>query len=510
MKPAAAIYARVSTDGQEENYSLPSQIEACQRYAEQQGFDVVGVFQDVMSGAKIERPNLDKVRQLVRQREIKAVVVYASDRLTRNVAHSYVLRDELKRAGVALHYVTRGVSADTAEGNLFDTMDSAFAEYERLKIAERMMRGKRQKVANGRLLGSGGAPYGFQWSGTTADPVLVADPEQAAVVQMIYNWYTVEGLGMERIAHRLRTLGIPTQKGGAAQWSVSRIGDILRRRIYIGVYDANWRSKHSEIVPIEGKVEPIISLEQFEQAQRLRSRNKKYAQGNRKHRYLLSHRIRSDRSGMSGLTTTNRLGNDFSYYVEFNPVRLGNDKAMRVATDRIEQAVWAALLAMLTPNVVRDGLIAYRQRQQGDTDARQQQIATLQRERASIEARHKKLIAAFEQDAITIDDLRESKERTQQSIASIDCELARLQQATVGLMTAAQERETLALVEQMHAALHDLDEDEQRAVIDALDVAVVVKEYSRKAMTFELTTLIGSMVVQAVKGQELCIVSQDL
>ena len=84
---------------------MPSQIEACQRYAAQHGFEVVGVFQDVMSGSIIERPALDKVRTLVRVGGIGAVIVYASDRLTRNVAHSYLLREELKRARVALHYV---------------------------------------------------------------------------------------------------------------------------------------------------------------------------------------------------------------------------------------------------------------------------------------------------------------------------------------------------------------------------------------------------------------------
>ncbi|MBO9326370.1 MAG: recombinase family protein [Roseiflexus sp.] len=54
----AVIYARVSTDDQEHNYSLPSQIEACRRYASERGMQVVADVQDVASGAILERPGL--------------------------------------------------------------------------------------------------------------------------------------------------------------------------------------------------------------------------------------------------------------------------------------------------------------------------------------------------------------------------------------------------------------------------------------------------------------------
>ncbi len=240
----------------------------------------------------------------------------------------------------------------------------------------------------------------------------------------------------------------------------------------------------------------------------MRSTNKRYALGNRKRSYLLAHRIRSDRSGMAGSTATNQRGKDFRYYVELNPVRVGGNKLLRVAADRIEQAVWDALVQMLTPTVVRDGLIAYRQQQQGNADTRQQQITTLERERATLEARHRKLIAAFEQDAITIEDLRDSKERTTAAIDSIDRELARLQQSVAHLMTAQQEHETLTLIEQMHESLRDLDDDEKQAVLEALDVQIQMNECNRQSLSFTITTLIGSMVVQAAKGAELSVVSQ--
>lgn len=128
-----------------------------------------------MSGAKLERPYLTKVRQLINRGEVEALIIYSGDRLTRSVAHSLLIRDELRRNDVVLHCVTKGqASLDTPEGGLFETIEAAFAEYERLKIRERMMRGMRGKIESGRVSGRGGVPpYGFRWEGQGPDRELV-------------------------------------------------------------------------------------------------------------------------------------------------------------------------------------------------------------------------------------------------------------------------------------------------------------------------------------------------
>src|SRR5262245_19964212 len=139
----AAIYTRVSTQEQGNNNSIPTQMAACQRYAEQHELTVIATLHDIESGATLNRPGLDKLRQLIQNRMIDAVIVYSLDRLSRNVAHIMLLRDERQRCGVGLHYCVRGESNGSAEDNLFDTIEGAFAEYERLKIKERMVRGTR-------------------------------------------------------------------------------------------------------------------------------------------------------------------------------------------------------------------------------------------------------------------------------------------------------------------------------------------------------------------------------
>src|SRR5688500_11078170 len=111
----AAIYTRVSDPKQEGNNSLPTQLEASRRYAAHHGFQVVAELLDVASGAILDRPGVAQVRKLITRREIDVLIVYASDRLTRNLAHLLLLRDELRAAGVILHCVTKGASESTPE-----------------------------------------------------------------------------------------------------------------------------------------------------------------------------------------------------------------------------------------------------------------------------------------------------------------------------------------------------------------------------------------------------------
>lgn len=86
----AAIYARVSTTDQaDKGYSLPTQIEACQAMARQEGYTVpdTHVFTDDYTGTSLNRPQFTRLRELVRQQLVHAVIAYDLDRLSRKLAH---------------------------------------------------------------------------------------------------------------------------------------------------------------------------------------------------------------------------------------------------------------------------------------------------------------------------------------------------------------------------------------------------------------------------------------
>ncbi len=91
------IYCRVSSAGQEDNFSLETQEAACRRYAAEHGYivDEAHVYREVHTGTELwERRVLQRAREAVRAREVEAVIAYAIDRLARDPVHLGVVVSE--------------------------------------------------------------------------------------------------------------------------------------------------------------------------------------------------------------------------------------------------------------------------------------------------------------------------------------------------------------------------------------------------------------------------------
>ena len=128
----AAIYARVSTtDHADKGYSLPTQLEACQAMAQQEGYTVPEshVFVDDYTGTSLNRPEFTQLRDLVRQRLVQAVFVHDLDRLSRKLAHQLLISEEFEQAGVALRMVAMPDGAKTPEAQLLSNVRGIIAEY---------------------------------------------------------------------------------------------------------------------------------------------------------------------------------------------------------------------------------------------------------------------------------------------------------------------------------------------------------------------------------------------
>jgi site-specific DNA recombinase len=94
----AVLYARVSTDEQARSgYSLAQQIEALRDHAAREGFEVLEEVQDAgQSGASLERPGMDRVRDLVAAGGVSVVLAQDRDRFAREPAYHYFLRREFE------------------------------------------------------------------------------------------------------------------------------------------------------------------------------------------------------------------------------------------------------------------------------------------------------------------------------------------------------------------------------------------------------------------------------
>src|SRR3712207_1928970 len=139
----AILYARVSTDEQARTgYSLAQQLEALREYASREGYEVLEEVSDPgQSGVSLERPGMDRVRDLVAAGGVSVVLAQDRDRFAREPAYHYILREEFKEYGTKVRALNdRG--DETPEGGLTDGIMDQLAKFERGKTAERTRRGR--------------------------------------------------------------------------------------------------------------------------------------------------------------------------------------------------------------------------------------------------------------------------------------------------------------------------------------------------------------------------------
>src|SRR5215475_11389066 len=237
MNQVAAIYARVSSDRQKENHTITSQTEALQEFARTHSYTVPPqwVFQDEgYSGAILTRPGLESLRDLAAEGQIRAVLVYSPDRLSRKYAYQILLAEEFSRCGVELVFLKSPAGA-TPEDQLLVQFQGMIAEYERAQIAERSRRGKRHMAQHGGVNVLSGAPYGYRYvkkSDTSAAYYELVEAE-AKVVRMVFEIYTQQRLSINAIARLLNERQIATRTG-KGRWERSTVWGMLRNPAYRG------------------------------------------------------------------------------------------------------------------------------------------------------------------------------------------------------------------------------------------------------------------------------------
>jgi site-specific DNA recombinase len=207
------LYARVSTDEQARSgYSLSQQLEALRAYAAREGYEILEEVTDPgKSGATLDRPGLDRVRDLVASGGVSAVLAQDRDRFAREPAYLWVLQKELGEHGCKLRALNdRG--DDSAEGMLTDGILDQIAKYERAKVAERTRRGLLQKAREGKIIKGPKANFGFRFNETN-DGLVIYEPEMR-IVEKIFSM-AASGMGPKAMQTRLYAEGIPSPTGKA-------------------------------------------------------------------------------------------------------------------------------------------------------------------------------------------------------------------------------------------------------------------------------------------------------
>ncbi len=242
----AAIYIRVSTDYQaEEGYSIEAQKEQLSAYCVSKGIKNYEYYIDGgWSGSNIDRPEMKKLIEDVKEEKISHVIVYKLDRLSRSQKDTlYLIEDVFNPHGVDFVSLNESMDTSTPMGRLMLGILSAFAQLERENIRLRTRMGMKERVKSGLWMGGGRIPFGYDYN--KEDGILVPNKD-AKKVKQIYSLY-IEGKSPQYIAN---VLGLKYDR---------LVNQILTRKSNYGIIEYNGEE-------YQGKHEPIISKETYDLA----------------------------------------------------------------------------------------------------------------------------------------------------------------------------------------------------------------------------------------------------
>src|SRR3989338_3695726 len=156
----AVIYARVSTEKQEEQNTIDSQIKELEIIIQQNGDSLIESFIDNgYSGTILARPALDKLRDGAKNQSFEKIYIHSPDRLSRKYAYQVLILDELKKYSIGVVFKNMK-TAETPEDHMLLGMQGVIAEYEKVKIVERTRRGRLYRAKSNHVIGNI-PPFGY-------------------------------------------------------------------------------------------------------------------------------------------------------------------------------------------------------------------------------------------------------------------------------------------------------------------------------------------------------------
>jgi site-specific DNA recombinase len=508
-----ALYARVSTPNQHQESTIASQIQVLHQYIRHQGWSLLPAHDyrdEGVSGARLDRPALDRLRDAAQRGEFDAVVLVSPDRLARNYAHQWLLIEEFDKLHIPLIFL-HNPFGDTPQGKLLTQMQGMIAEYERAQILERTRRGRLEKARRGEFIPWAYSCYGYRYLPKRYGvlPQVLIDPMEADVVRSIYRALVEEHLSCRQITKRLNTAHTPTPSGKNQVWHAATVRAILTNRVYSGQARYNYRrpdvpryrkteatrlhdrqtgrSYRPETEWVWCEAPAIISQELFDKAQMQLQRNAELAQKMYQpasRRYLLRRLVKCGACGL-GMTCTRQLSvckkYEYLYYdcKGHNPLTCGRLEACpsrRVRADRLDQVVWDALCHLLqTPSIIPQlhQTWAHAQQQSGAA-LTAQQTQLLQRQQR-LERQSQRLLDAYQAEIISLDELQSRRRKLHAELQHIEQErqqLARTQQQTMHWQQVITHVETFRQL--LGTNLEQLAFEERQAVAQCLISKVVV------------------------------------
>jgi len=504
---SAAIYARVSSARQKQDETIASQTAAVRAHAKQLGLDVPEewVFEDEgHSGATLVRPALERLRDLIAQVGVDLLLCYSPDRLARKFAYQALLIEEFARAGARVEFVN-GPRSDSPEDQLLVQFQGMFAEYEKAQILERSRRGKAHRARTGSVNVLSGAPFGYRYvrKSDHAGAAYELVEHEATLVAELFRRYADDGVSIAELTRWLTEHNVATRTG-KNRWDRSVVWGMLRNPAYAGnavfgkTRTLNESPGLNRTARLAGRATPratktvdrpreewveiavpaIVTEETFARVARRLEENKRFASRNSKVPSLLQGLAACSACGYGYYRTSTRTTSKKIYYYRClgsDDYRYENGRVCAnkpVRADYLDQVVWKHITGLLAdPQLIRAEIDRrLNQARTADPATRQRQRLELALAKAS--AAITRMIEAFQEQLITIDelrarmpDLRAREANLRNQIDALDAQLAdreiylKLADDLEGFLAQLRDKAATALVEERQRVLRLLVKD---------------------------------------------------
>jgi site-specific DNA recombinase len=509
----AALYARVSTERQERQQTIDSQLTTLREWVRAEGHQhgEEHVFRDEgYSGARLDRPGLDALRDVIRDGAIDLVVVLSPDRLARRYAYQVLLLEEFRRTGCQVAFLQHPISDDPNDQLLLQ-IQGAIAEYERAVLSERFRRGKLQKARDGHYLGSR-APYGYRYvpRHDAVPGYLVVDDDEAALVRMLYGWLVDEQMTIRQMLKRLNA-GPHHPRSGPHPWSSSVVHHIVADPIYAGIAYANrydcvparkprrdcgartYEPTCRQLKPREQwiaiPVPALVDAEIWEKAQAQLARNATLSfRNNSKYNYLLRCLLTCKTCGLAMFGRTNRA--NASQQERRSYLCHGKDcilsarptvcPSRSVKAEELEAAVWDHVVGLLSdPQRLLaqfEHLAATAEAGTASDRAADQQLRTRLDRAARAD---KRLLDAYQAGAVSLAELSERRSHLAEERRSLERqqqERDRLRQK--GMQAEGIRSNLVAFCDRIGTRLHEATFADRQAILQLVIDRIIVGDGS--------------------------------
>ncbi|MDR7237176.1 recombinase family protein [Neobacillus drentensis] len=254
-----AIYKRVSTKLQETKFSLGAQTTELRKYALSQGWKIIDEFIDVDTGGKLDKKGLNALLDVVEEGRIDVVLVVEQDRLSRldTIAWEY-LKDTLRENKVKIAEPGHIVDLANEDEEFISDIKNLIARRQKKSVVRSMMRGKRQRMREGK--GWGKAPFEYYYD--KREGAYKLDDNWSWVIPFIDDLYLNKQIGMVTIANMLNGI-CKTPTGNL--WNEHLICTRLTTKAYHGVMEKTFAT--GETIKVEDMYPALRTKETWEKLQ---------------------------------------------------------------------------------------------------------------------------------------------------------------------------------------------------------------------------------------------------